>query len=150
MFKTLSVIFVAMLALATPTLAQDAPIDITIGMWNSDPNDKSRKMVFSEDIVTVTAGATITWVPTAKGHNVEFVHGPDGVELPAKSKLNQEYSYTFETPGVYVYVCTPHASMGMIGVVLVGETTPEQIAAALEAKVSGNSKKKLESLLTGL
>ena len=154
MSKLLSVLFVAMLALATPALAEKElvlPIDITIEMWNSDPNDKTRKMVFSEDLVTITEGATITWVATDRGHNVEFVHGPEGAELPGKSKLGADFEFTFTVPGVYVYVCTPHSSMGMLGVVIVGEATAEQIAAALEVKnIRGASKKKLEALLAGL
>ena len=56
-----------------------------------------------------------------KGHNVQFVSVPEGVEK-VKSKLSKEFSYTFEQEGVYLYVCTPHASMGMIGVVIVGQS----------------------------
>jgi len=47
-------------------------------------------------------------------------------------------------------VCTPHATMGMIGVVVVGEATPEAIAQAADAKVRGKSKKKLKALLADL
>ena len=34
--------------------------------------------------------------------------------------MNKEFSHTFETSGIYYYVCTPHKSMGMIGLVGVG------------------------------
>ena len=27
----------------------------------------------------------------------------------------------FETPGIYLYVCSPHSIMGMIGLVIVGD-----------------------------
>ena len=70
----------------------------------------------------VDVGQTITWTPDSKGHNVQFVSVPEGVEK-VKSKLSKEFSYTFEQEGVYLYVCTPHVpSMGMIGVVVVGES----------------------------
>ena len=68
------------------------------------------KMLYSEDIARVEVGDTISWVPTSKGHNVQFVSVPEGVEK-IKSKLSKEISYTFETEGVYLYICTPHASM---------------------------------------
>ena len=40
---------------------------------------------------------------TRKGHNVQFVSVPEGVEK-VKSKLSKEFSYTFEQEGVYLYV----------------------------------------------
>ena len=87
--------------------------DMIIDMLNK--REDGAKMVYSEDIARVDVGDTITWLPTSKGHNVEFKAMPDGVDIPKKSKINKEYSYTFETPGIYYYWCTPHKGMGMIG-----------------------------------
>ena len=56
---------------------------------------------------------------------------------------------TFDTPGVYLYQCTPHASMGMIGLVVVGEDT-SNIDAIAKTKVRGKSKKFLKKLLEEL
>lgn len=148
MFRILTMI--ATLAFASPALAEKElvlPMEYTVEMWNTDPNDRSRRMVFSEDIISVAPGATVTWLPTDKSHNVEFVDGPDGVELEPKSRINAEVSITFTEPGVYVYVCTPHATMGMIGIVVVGEATPEAIAMVTDAKIRGQSKKKFEALI---
>ena len=75
------------------------------------------KMLYGQDVVKIEVGQTITWTPDSKGHNVQFVSVPEGVEK-VKSKLSKEFSYTFEQEGAYLYVCTPHASMGMIGVVI--------------------------------
>ena len=61
--------------------------DITLEMLNK--RDDGAKMVYSEDIARVNVGDTITWVPTSKGHNVEMIAGPEGVELPKKSKNNK-------------------------------------------------------------
>ena len=58
--------------------------DITLEMLNK--RDDGAKMVYSEDVARVNVGDTITWVPTSKGHNVEMVAGPEGAELPKKSK----------------------------------------------------------------
>ena len=128
-------------AMATPALAED----MTIEMLNK--RDDGAKMVYSEDIATIDVGDTITWTPEDKGHNVEFIAGPDGWDAPKKSKLSKEVAITFDTPGVYLYQCTPHASMGMIAIVVVGELTQEGVDAIKDAKVKGKSKKKLEALL---
>ena len=122
--------------------------DITIDMLNK--RDDGAKMVYSQDIATIDVGDTITWLPTQKGHNVEFIAGPDGWEAPKKSKLGKEYAYTFDTPGVYLYQCTPHKSMGMIAIVVVGDLTQEGVDAIRDAKVKGKSKKKLKELLAEL
>ena len=118
--------------------------DITIDMLNK--RDDGAKMVYSQDIARIDVGDTITWLPTQKGHNVEFIAGPDGWEAPKKSKLGKEYAYTFDTPGVYLYQCTPHKSMGMIAVVVVGDGDNDISGA----KVKGKSKKKLKEILEQL
>ena len=118
--------------------------DIEVEMLNR--RDDGAKMVYSDDIVRIDVGDTITWVPTTKGHNVHFLAGPDGWDLPKKSKNGKEVVLTFDTPGVYLYQCTPHASMGMIGFVVVGEDT-SNLDAIKKAKVRGKSKKIFKKLL---
>lgn len=135
-----------LMAMATSAFAEDA----TVEMWNKDPDDKKRKMVFSQEIVTIEPGQSITWIATDKGHNVEFIDGPDGAKLAKKSKLSKDVTLSFDTPGVYVYVCSPHASMGMIGIVVVGELTQEGVDAIKDAKLKGKSKKKFAALLAEL
>jgi len=129
-----------MASLSVPAFAED----MTIEMLNK--RDDGAKMVYSEDIARIDVGDTITWTPNSKGHNVEFIAGPDGWEAPKKSKLSKEYSFTFDTPGVYLYQCTPHKSMGMIAVVVVGDGDNDISGA----KVRGKSKKKLKELLADL
>ena len=132
-------------AMATPALAED----MTIEMLNK--RDDGAKMVYSEDIARIDVGDTITWLPTSKGHNVEFIAGPDGWDAPRKSKLSKEVAITFDTPGVYLYQCTPHKSMGMIAIVIVGEADPKVVKDRLkDVKVKGKSKKKLKALLADL
>ena len=38
--------------------------------------------------IKIDVGQTITWTPDSKGHNVQFVSVPDGVEK-VKSKLSK-------------------------------------------------------------
>lgn len=143
---TLGLLLALAFVLPTGVLAADA----TVEMWNKDPDDKKRKMVFSQEIVAIEVGESVTWLATDKGHNVELIDGPDGVELEGKSKISKDVTITFDTPGVYVYVCTPHASMGMIGFVVVGDLTQEGVDAIKDAKVKGKSKNKFKELLAEL
>ena len=122
--------------------------DITIEMLNK--RSDGEKMVYSADIARVESGTTITWIPTSKGHNVHFIAGPDGWDLPKKSKNNKEVSITFDIPGVYLYQCTPHATMGMIALVIVEEGGEVPLNDVSKAKVRGKSKKKLKELLSQL
>ena len=106
------------------------------------------KMLYSQDGARGEVGQTIIWTPNSKGHNVQFVSVPEGVEK-VKSKLSKEFSYTFEQEGVYLYVCTPHASMGMIGVVVVGESDVN-LDEVLDYKFRGKSKKKFNKIAKSL
>ena len=121
--------------------------DTTVEMLNK--RDDGAKMVYSQDITRIDVNDTITWVPTSKGHNVEFIAGPDGWDAPRKSKNGKEVAITFDTPGVYVYQCTPHKSMGMIALVVVGDdmSNLDDIAGM---KMRGKSKKKMKTILDQL
>ena len=74
---------------------------------------------YSIEVAHIDVGDTIEWLPNAD-HNVEFLGGPDMSSLPEKSKFNVFYSVNFNAPGVYLYHCTPHGNMGMLGLVIVG------------------------------
>ena len=121
--------------------------EITIDMLNK--RDDGQRMVFSQDVVKVAVGDTIKWLPTQPGHNVEFVAGPNGVTLPPKSIINREVAMTFDTPGIYLYVCSPHSLMGMIGLVIVDDNTSNKDAIA-GYDVGGRANKKLKKLLSDL
>ena len=129
-----SVVFVSSMAYSA---------DMSIDMLNKLGKEK---MVYSVDVAEIDVGDTITWLPASKGHNVHFIAGPDGWELPKKSKNNKEVAITFDTPGVYLYQCTPHKSMGMIALIVVGDDTSNKDAVA-KAKAVGKSKKKLKALI---
>ncbi len=118
--------------------------DITIDMLNK--RDDGQKMVYSLDVIKVNVGDTVTWLPKTKGHNVQFIKAPDGIKKLSKSKLNKKYTYKFEKSGMYLYQCTPHKSMGMIGLVIVDDDLSNKKDIA-KAKVFGKSKKKLKKLL---
>ena len=121
--------------------------EVVVEMLNKRAD--GQKMVFSEDVVKVDVGDTIKWLASDKGHNVEFIAGPEGFSLPPKSGLNKDVSITFDKAGVYLYVCTPHKVMGMIGLVVVGNDTSNKDTIA-SMKMMGRSKKKLASMIGSL
>ena len=120
---------------------------VEIDMLNKDGS--GRKMVYSQELIHVDAGDTVKWLPTSKGHNVEFIAAPEGFDIPKKSKNGKEVAIEFTVPGIYYYWCTPHKGMGMIGLVVVDGDVSNKDAIA-KAKALGKSKKKLKALLEEL
>ena len=74
---------------------------------------------YSIEVAKIGVGDTIEWLPKNEGHNVEFLAGPNMEALPESSDLNVHYAITFNLPGVYLYQCTPHGNMGMLGLIVV-------------------------------
>ena len=107
-------------------------------------------MVYSKKLVKVKPGDTVKWIATDKTHNVNFIKGgvPEGVEL-YKSTPNENAEFTFKTPGVYAYSCTPHYGMGMIGFVVVGDNT-SNLPAVKAVNYPGRAKKVAEEILSKL
>ena len=106
------------------------------------------KMVYSIKVAQVDVDDTIIWKSIDKGHNVEFVEMPKGVKK-FKSKVSKDAEYTFKIPGIYLYICTPHKAMGMIGLVVVGNDL-NNLDKIKKAKMRGKSKKIFKELLKEL
>ena len=75
---------------------------------------------YSIEVAHIDKGDTIEWLPKKEGHNVEFLAGPKMNSLPTKSEIDEVHSVVFTVPGVYLYGCTPHRNMGMLGLIIVG------------------------------
>ena len=127
----------------TPAFSADQTIDM-VNRLGKEIN------VYSKKIVNVDVGDTVNWKSVNPGHNVEFIKGgiPEGVEK-FKSKYNKDTSYTFKTPGIYAYWCTPHKSMGMIGFVVVGNDK-SNLDAIKKLKFYGKSTKIAKELINSL
>ena len=136
-------IFFLGLCTSTGLLAEDTTVEML------DKLDK-RNMVFNQEIVRIDAGDTVFWKSVNPGHNVEFIKGgiPEGAEK-FKSSYSKDTSYTFKTPGIYAYWCTPHKNMGMIGFVIVGRNL-DNLESIKKIKFYGKSKKIAEELLSSL
>ena len=106
------------------------------------------KMVYSIKVAKIDLNDKIIWKHVSKGHNVEFIGMPKGVKK-FKTKINKKAEYEFKKPGIYLYQCTPHKAMGMIGIVVVGgdKSNLEKIK---KVKLYGKSKKIFKKLLKEL
>ena len=100
---------------------------------------------YSIEVAHIDVGDTIEWLPNVD-HNVEFIGGPDMNSLPEKSKFNVSYSVNFNTPGVYLYHCTPHGNMGMLGLVIVGNNF-NNLKDIEEIELSSVAKSVLQKLI---
>ena len=103
-------------------------------------------MVFEPALVKIAPGDTVKFVPTDKSHNAETVPEmlPAGAE-PFIGKLNEQVDVTFKQNGVYGIKCKPHYGMGMVALIVVGE--PTNLEAAAAAKHPGKAKQVFADLV---
>lgn len=144
---TLLTMTAAAATLAAPAIVRAANAH-EVQMLSRHPDDKKLRNVFLPRVLAVEPGDTVTWVPTDKGHNSAASKGmvPDGAEM-WNGKISKEVAVTFETPGVYGYQCTPHLSLGMVGLVVVkGDGMMDNLEAAKGVKQRGKAKKAWEEI----
>jgi pseudoazurin len=106
------------------------------------------KMVYSVKVAKIDIDDKIIWKSVSKGHNVEFIGMPKGVKK-FKTKINKDAEFIFKKKGVYLYQCTPHKAMGMIGLVIVGNDK-SNLDKIKKVKLYGKSKKIFKKLLKEL
>ena len=78
---------------------------------------------YAPPAVRVSPGTTVTFSWTSNTHNVLIEDQPDDAGWGGHEPIENTgftYEHTFETPGVYLYYCEPHLSLGMKGAVVVG------------------------------
>lgn len=94
---------------------------------------KAQVTKFVPVVVFAQPGDTITWTNMV-GHDTVSVEGmiPEGAE-PWQSKLDDNFTITVEKEGAYVYKCSPHVALGMLGAIVVGDGEPANLAAIDEA-----------------
>ncbi|MCC5986862.1 MAG: hypothetical protein JJT95_04215 [Pararhodobacter sp.] len=89
---------------------------------NRHPENARQMMVFYPAITRIEPGASVEFVMSDRGHNVESFPDmlPDGAES-FRSRVDQGLTRRFNAPGTHVFCCRPHRAVGMIGFVLVGD-----------------------------
>lgn len=74
---------------------------------SESPTVYLRNMAFESDHVTIEAGDTVTWV----WDDGDIDHDVSGDGFKSQIQSEGEYSFTFDDPGSYDYVCTLHPMM---------------------------------------
>ncbi|MHC8441324.1 MAG: plastocyanin/azurin family copper-binding protein [Candidatus Eutrophobiaceae bacterium] len=77
----------------------------------------------------IASGETVKFSKMTS-HNSVSVEGliPEGA-TPWNSKMGKNFGLVLDVPGIYSYVCVPHIGFGMVGVIVVGEISQEEIDA---------------------
>lgn len=121
MLKYISLFLIAIFA--TPAMSADHVVKaVTTG---SD----GQMMVFEPGYIKVEVGDTITFIPSDASHNAESIFSPSS-DSSFATKLGQTISIKFNQEGVYLYKCTPHFVMAMVGVIQVGSASNKDEAIA--------------------
>jgi len=83
-------------------------------------NEAGETMLMEPGYLKISVGDTVTFVPADVTHNVESMLIPHDAKQ-FTSQMGKEFTYTFSKEGVYLYKCTPHFIMGMVGVIQVDQ-----------------------------
>lgn len=123
--------------------------EVVVEMLNRD-KAANISNAYKPGLIKINKGDTVKWVATSPGHNVAFVQGgvPAGVTL-FTSTFAKEVKFKFDKPGIYLYKCTPHLGLGMVGLVMVGNDK-SNLAAVKAVYVPPLAKKRLEPLFVEL
>lgn len=135
--------FVALTSAAalTPPAFADGHAAAVVEMLNQNPDNPRERMVFHPRITVVEPGQTVLFQAVDPGHNSEAIEDmvPEGTEL-WEGRIGDDVEATFETPGVYGYKCTPHASVGMVGLIVVkGDGMFDNLEAAKDVRQRGRA-----------
>ena len=106
-------------------------------------------MVFEPGFLRVEVGDTINFIATDMSHNTESIAGliPEGAQ-GWSGTINENVSVVIDKEGVYVYQCTPHLILGMVGVIQAGESVNrEKVMASIDKVTIAVNQERLTSYL---
>lgn len=117
-----------------------APVTHEVYMYNKHPEDSKIRNVFVPDLLKINTGDTVKFLVGNKGHNTVSDKNmmPEGAEA-WKSKIGKEFEITFTVDGAYGHFCKPHRTLGMVGLILVGDASTNYDAVK-DAKQRGKAK----------
>ncbi len=92
-------------------------------------------MVFEPASLNVAVGDTVKFISTDAGHNTVSEFTPEGATT-WNGAIGEEVSITIDKEGVYIYSCTPHRMLGMVGVIQAGTASNKDAALVAAKKMS--------------
>ena len=99
-------------------------------------NSEQGSMVFEPAFIKINAGDSITFEMTDAGHNAVTVAGPND-SIPFDTKYKPSTTVQFDTNGLYLYKCTPHAMMAMAGLIQVSDASNKEAMISEIEKFEG-------------
>lgn len=103
---------------------------------------------YSPAFIKIKLGDTVKFIATGQGHNAAAMPSmiPAGAEA-FKGKINEEIAVTPTVAGLYGYKCTPHVTMGMVGLIEVADASNKAAVTTAAEKLPPLAKKTMASLL---
>jgi len=138
---------------------EDLQASATVTATTLDSDQGAGRNVFTPAVVWLEPGGTVTWEIETGSHSATAYH-PDNGGKPARvpggtdafdSGVQSDgatFEHTFETEGVYNYYCTPHESLGMVGLVVVGSPQGGPGTASPDDVSSSTAANNLSNLLS--
>ena len=130
----------------TTALADGHATEHVVEMLNQDPDNPRVRMVFRPQILQVNPGDTVKFVAADRGHNTQVDEDmmPDGGTM-WESGIGEDVEVTIDVEGAYGYYCTPHRTVGMVGLILVGNAVANY-EDLKDVRMRGQAKKRWEEI----
>jgi len=96
-------------------------------------DEQGKSMVMQPSYIRIDKGDSIKFVPSDVTHNAQSIVTPEGAKS-FTTEMGKTQTVIFPIEGAYLYKCTPHFALGMLGVVQVGSANNvEQLKAHWES-----------------
>ncbi|MFO7853717.1 MAG: pseudoazurin [Paracoccaceae bacterium] len=103
------------------------------------------RMVFEPAVIHAEVGDTVRFVPEDKGHNAVSEVVPEGAE-EFRGRINEEIVYEVGEDGVHLVKCTPHYSLGMVALIVVGDDF-SNLDAVQDVRMPGKADERFDAYL---
>ncbi|MEF8901628.1 MAG: halocyanin domain-containing protein [Halovenus sp.] len=96
--------------------------DDTVDVTNGDVEGVEQPFAFGPPAIEIDAGTTVRWTWSGSdSHSVTHDNG-DAFNSEIQSGDGTTFEYTFDEPGLYLYICIPHESLGQKGAIVVRDS----------------------------
>ena len=82
-------------------------------------DDNRQTMIMEPSYIRISKGDVVNFVTSDTTHNAQSLILPEGAK-PFTTELGKSQKVAFSVEGAYLYKCTPHFALGMLGVIQVG------------------------------
>jgi len=83
-------------------------------------NANGQTMIMEPEFLNISLGDSIRFIPADVSHNAQSVVVPKGASA-FNTPMGQPTVVKFNKEGAFLYKCTPHFALGMIGIIQVGK-----------------------------